>query len=587
MSTLAMTDTEKSAINAKVEEMMPWARANTVRAEQLAFDAVRLLACTEERLAALNGQGFFKRCWTRFNGSAGAMERANTNALIQMQRMALVFVNQLQQQQILTAHSMISLKNNLACLAAKEGKTLEIIAHLATRTFERFEELESRIERVEVQTALQSWLITLEEREYRERIPENFMRFFQVVNDYYSMKNDDWNPLDYLYMRKALRLVGIDPNAKISLRDFINQLVDEVKSVGNARYTQAISMFSPFRQEETERYSKYVVDNISSAIEVALHGVSWRYLGRSGDVETVIRSLQKREGGEFSEEKKENEKFALLKDLLVNDIENLSINIEYEFSYAEAACELLECMKLAEKLHQIETAEENAVEHSSFSGIEASEQQVEQNRSASEEKASGPETDQYIHCPHCFAYMRVDEEICLNCGMELHIKEINSEDTLHRSENTMRDTQSLNNKSDEKSSEQQEKKKDTETSSVGFDNFYKTFEERIENIEYRLMDGYVPITAEEIDERAKKLIKSRASFIVVNAKATNTIAAKIESMIENNGLRVRVYTKHRAVGAFVPPVAVGIGLHNLLTLNPDYEVAKDFINDQVEVTYKK
>ena len=119
MSTLAMTDTEKSAINAKVEEMMPWARANTVRAEQLAFDAVRLLACTEERLAALNGQGFFKRCWTRFNGSAGAMERANTNALIQMQRMALVFVNQLQQQQILTAQSMISLKNNLACRAAQ------------------------------------------------------------------------------------------------------------------------------------------------------------------------------------------------------------------------------------------------------------------------------------------------------------------------------------------------------------------------------------------------------------------------------------------------------------------------------------
>ena len=503
MSTLAMTDTEKSAINAKVEEMMPWARANTVRAEQLAFDAVRLLACTEERLAALNGQGFFKRCWTRFNGSAGAMERANTNALIQMQRMALVFVNQLQQQQILTAHSMISLKNNLACLAAKEGKTLEIIAHLATRTFERFEELESRIERVEVQTALQSWLITLEEREYCERIPENFMRFFQVVNDYYSMKNDDWNPLDYLYMRKALRLVGIDPNAKISLRDFINQLVDEVKSVGNARYTQAISMFSPFRQEETERYSKYVVDNISSAIEVALHGVSLRYLDRSGDVETVIRSRQKREGREFSEEEKESEKFALLKDFLVVDIENLSIKVDYEFSYAEAACELLECMKLAEKLHEI--TEKNAVEHSSFSGIEASEQQVEQNRSASEEKASGPETDQYIHCPHCFAYMRVDEEICLNCGMELHIKEINSEDTLHRSENTMRDTQSLNNKSDEKSSEQQEKKKDTETSSVGFDNFYKTFEERIENIEYRLIDGYVPITAEEIDERAKNL----------------------------------------------------------------------------------
>ena len=528
MSTLAMTDTEKSAINAKVEEMMPWARANTVRAEQLAFDAVRLLASTEERLDDLNKQGFFKRCWTRFNGSAGAMERANTNALIQMQRMALVFVNQLQQQQILTAHSMISLKNNLACLAAKEGKTLEIIAHLATRTFERFEELESRIERVEVQTALQSWLITLEEREYRERIPEKFMRFFQVVNDYYSMKNDDWNPLDYLYMRKAFYLVDIDPNEKISLRNFINQLVDEVKSVGNARYTQAISMFSPFRQKETGEYSKYVVDNISSAIAVALHGVSLRYLDRSGDVETVIRSLQKREGREFSEEEKESEKFALLKDFLVNDIENLSINIDYEFSYAEAACELLECMKLAEKLHQIEMTEKNAVEHSSFSGIEASEQQVEQNRSAFEEKASGPETE-----------------------------------------------------------EQQEKKKDTETSSVGFDNFYKTFEERIENIEYRLIDGYVPITAEEIDERAKKLIKSRASFMVVNAKATNTIAAKIESMIENNGLRVRVYTKHRAVGAFVPPVAVGIGLHNLLTLNPDYEVAKDFINDQVEVTYKK
>lgn len=561
MSTLAMTDTEESSINAKVEEMMPWARANTVLAEQLAFDAVRLLACTEERQADLKGQGFFERCWNRFNGSAGAMERANTNALIQIQRMALVFVNQLQQQQILTAHSMISLKNNLYCLASKEQKTLEIIADLATRTSERFEELESRIERVEVQIALQSWLLTLEERKYSERIPENFMRFFQVVNDYYSMKNDNWNPLDYLYICKALNLVGIKPNDKISLKDFISQLVDEVKSVGNARYTRAISMFSPFRQGETERYSKYVVDNISSAIAVALHGVNWRYLSRFGDVETVIRRQAEREGREISEEEKESEKFALLKDFLVGDIENLSINIEYKFSYAEAACELLECMKLAEKLHQIETAEENAVEHSSFSGIEASEQQAEQD-SSSEEESPDQQTEQYIHCPHCFACVKADEENCPNCHMELKKKRVNLEETFFGSEN------------------------------INDDYTYKKFDEQeilIESISRytKNLPEILHINAEDMDEKAKNLIKTKKSFIISGAKSTNFIAEKIESMIESCGLRVRVYTKHRAVGAFVPPVALGIGLHNLMTLNPDYEVAKDFINDRVEVTYKK
>lgn len=100
-------------------------------------------------------------------------------------------------------------------------------------------------------------------------------------------------------------------------------------------------------------------------------------------------------------------------------------------------------------------------------------------------------------------------------------------------------------------------------------------------------------------EKLKSLIEKRKSFMIVAVKDISTIVNKVEGEVEKQGLRCRVYTEYRTAaiaGIAVPTgvtqltgmaTAIGIGVHNLFTINPDYEIAKNQLNSTVTVIYKK
>ncbi len=331
-----MTSAEESSIDSKVEQMMDWANTRKAEAEQLALDSARLMACTTDRLDRLSKQGFFKRCWTRFNGEAGAMERANVNDVIQMQKTAFRYVNMLQEQQLLMAHSLLSLKNNLNSLAIKEEETRNLIGMLAQRTLERFEELENRVGKLETSSALHDWLFTLEERDYEEKIPTDYMRLLRVINDFYGIKNDNWNNNDLMFMRKAIRTVGLNPKAKLSIAGFIEKLTDEIQSdkVGFDKYDAALTMFAP---EGIDNFSTYAVENISSPVFATIHGLKSQFMDKMDAVEALQDSLSISTSD-------------ALKVLLKQSIKNMNVNLDYEFPLAETAIEVLGCMRLADKI---------------------------------------------------------------------------------------------------------------------------------------------------------------------------------------------------------------------------------------------
>jgi hypothetical protein len=333
---LAMTDKETTAIDSKVEQMLDWAKSRQAEAEQLSLDSARLLSCTGERLDRLVNQGFFKRCWSRFSGEAGTIERANTTDLVQIQKTALRFINMVGEQQVLMAHSMLTLKNNLLTLAVKEEETRHIIANLALRTLERFEKLEKRVDQLEVSTNLQGWLLGLEERDYDERIPTENMRLFQVINDFYAIKNDCWNYNDLMFMRKALRTVKLEPKRKMSLNVFIENLVDEIymQDIGFDKFNEFIMYHKPI---ELNDYSLFAINEISSPLFVSIHGLNNNYKDRLDVVETLIEQMS------IPIDK-------ALKILLRKNIENLNVNINYEFPLAEAAIEILGCLRLTAHL---------------------------------------------------------------------------------------------------------------------------------------------------------------------------------------------------------------------------------------------
>ncbi|PTQ70314.1 hypothetical protein [Pseudomonas sp. GV071] len=104
-----------------------------------------------------------------------------------------------------------------------------------------------------------------------------------------------------------------------------------------------------------------------------------------------------------------------------------------------------------------------------------------------------------------------------------------------------------------------------------------------------------------------ELLKSRASFEVVGLRGNFAEAIKlIETKIESLGMKCRVRSDVKAsmaqggilggiIGVASLPAGLAIGAiaaaatagHQLATLNPDYVILKDYVNKQLNVTYKK
>ena len=189
---LQIIEDEQQELDEQLEAKLSWAAERSAEAEQLAFDATRMLSCTAERLDTVKNQGFFERCWSSLSGKTGEIERANTADLIHMQKLSYRYISLLQERDLMMAHSMLAIKNNLLTLAVKETETRNLVAELAQRTLDRFERLEERVEQIEVTQNLHGWFLTLSERGYEQRYPTPFFRMLRVINDFYAIRDDDW-----------------------------------------------------------------------------------------------------------------------------------------------------------------------------------------------------------------------------------------------------------------------------------------------------------------------------------------------------------------------------------------------------------
>lgn len=107
-------------------------------------------------------------------------------------------------------------------------------------------------------------------------------------------------------------------------------------------------------------------------------------------------------------------------------------------------------------------------------------------------------------------------------------------------------------------------------------------------------------TSDELSvEKVRLLIAQKKSFQVVAVKDISYVVNKIEGEVEKQDLRCRVYTEYRTAaiaGLAVPTgvtqitgfaTALGVGVHNLMTINPDYEIAKNKLAGTVTAIYKK
>lgn len=90
-------------------------------------------------------------------------------------------------------------------------------------------------------------------------------------------------------------------------------------------------------------------------------------------------------------------------------------------------------------------------------------------------------------------------------------------------------------------------------------------------------------------------ILQKESFIICDIQDMKQMVTMLEKIIESNRFSCRIYTKNRIASAAAGLFSLGAGaialtsiaIHNLATRNPDFEIAKDYINNQAFVTYMK
>lgn len=103
------------------------------------------------------------------------------------------------------------------------------------------------------------------------------------------------------------------------------------------------------------------------------------------------------------------------------------------------------------------------------------------------------------------------------------------------------------------------------------------------------------------EEQILELFKKRESFVLEDIGRTNLgeAAETLEKILRSLDLDCRIYTKGRsaAIAATIIPTpvtvvsglasAIAIGVHNVATWNPDYEIAKNPAMGTLTVEYKK
>jgi tRNA(Ile2) C34 agmatinyltransferase TiaS len=104
------------------------------------------------------------------------------------------------------------------------------------------------------------------------------------------------------------------------------------------------------------------------------------------------------------------------------------------------------------------------------------------------------------------------------------------------------------------------------------------------------------VNASELsNELLDLLLKKTASFTVRAVSEHSELVQRLEKRIEERGMTCRIYTENRgyvAGGAALltgvgAAAIIGIAAHNVATWNPDYEIAKDFVDNKISVTFKK
>jgi hypothetical protein len=279
----SLNETEDQAVNALVNQH----KGNAALTQQLALDASRLIATSQDRLAKQAGDGFFKRFASKLSGKNSENQLQNQVDMLQMQRFAWHYLKQLQQQNLINAQSIAVIRNNL-------GTMNDYI--IETRDFleQAIDKISHRLVYVENNTSFNNWSLHIEANKRRfKSIPDNLLVLHLTYDFMRCHRNVVLTSRDINYLVVTLEKLGVNCDQNVRLLDFIIELIEQIKITGIERYREMIEL--TFDDHVVDFY--FIKNNISGIGFNALYFLSEEYdkvISLTAD-SNICRSDQDRE----------------------------------------------------------------------------------------------------------------------------------------------------------------------------------------------------------------------------------------------------------------------------------------------------
>ncbi len=243
-------------------------KANAAFTQQLALDASRLVTTSQERLAKQSDAGFIKRLISTISGTTSVNKLLNQKDMLQIQKFAWHFLQQLQQQNLINAQSIAVIRNNL-------GTMNEYI--IETRNFLELaiDKIDNRLQHVENNTSFNNWSLNIDANKRRFKSTPKTLLILRLTYDFMrSHKNVVLIERDINnYLVTTLEKLDINCDEEVKLLDFISELIDQIEVVGIDQYRAIIEL--SFDEHTVD--SDYIQKNISGIGFNALYFLSDYY----------------------------------------------------------------------------------------------------------------------------------------------------------------------------------------------------------------------------------------------------------------------------------------------------------------------
>ena len=249
--------------NARLASLVENAKTKKAFSQQLALDASKLLATSEERLDKIKDAGFFKRCAYFFTGKNRDVMYQNSSDLVTMQHFAWHYLKELQEQNLIKAQSIATIRNNLSTLS-------EIVNE--TRFF--LEEAIDKIKNIEDRVSLHEWAVNIKANRRKFKAYPKAILILYLIYDFVKSNRDvDFSRKDVNHLIVLLEDMDADCDEELSFLDFIVELIDEIEVVGIERYQELIDL----SYDEINIDNTFIDENISGQFFNALYFLSNDY----------------------------------------------------------------------------------------------------------------------------------------------------------------------------------------------------------------------------------------------------------------------------------------------------------------------